>query len=124
MNDDELCRRLRALPRPTAPVAWRREILAAAEVATEPRSLSWWAWLCQPRRAAWGAIAAAWLVIFALQGADRPPRGSGLPPVDPEVLRAQLLVRQRRAVEPEVAAPPARPTSGNPGRPTHRQRHA
>lgn len=105
MNDDEISQRLRGLPRPTPPAAWRREILAAAEVVS-PDPTSWWSWLPAPSRAAWSALAAAWLLIFWLGAGPSAPAETGGPA--PEELRALLLSRQRH-LEDIAPVPPAAP---------------
>lgn len=113
MNDEELSARLRALPRRTAPTSWRREILAAAESpAAEPTA--WWRWIFEPSRAGWGALAAVWLLIFALRAGEAPPARDGVPPLDPAQIATLLLSRQQEWREPAPLPASERPTSQSP----------
>jgi len=79
MNEFE--KRIAETPPRRVPAAWRQDILAAArsELATEsaprPARPGWLEWLW-PRPVAWGALAAAWVVIFALHAATPSPSGS------------------------------------------------
>lgn len=72
MNFDDFESELRRQPFRPVPAAWRNEILAAARQASEgpamPRFslaaiLRDWLW---PHPVAWGGLAAAWVLIFAL----------------------------------------------------------
>lgn len=83
MNDDFEKRLQRVTPH-EIPAAWREEILTAAQQAkaphhpppaTRPRLLAWFiqqlTTLPRPQCAAWGGLAAVWLVILALNLAAR-----------------------------------------------------
>ncbi len=72
MNFDDFESELRRQPIQSVPFAWRNEILAAARQAGEPpvaprlslaAVLRDWLW---PHPVAWGGLAAAWGLIFAL----------------------------------------------------------
>lgn len=68
MNDFE--RKLRDTPLRQPPAAWRAETLAALP-ANQPATLNWPAWLW-PAPSAWAALAAVWLILFALDFATAP----------------------------------------------------
>lgn len=72
MNFDDFESELRRQPLRPVPAAWRDEILAAAQRASEPPRrakaplVAWlrdWLW---PHPVAWGGLAAAWALIFVL----------------------------------------------------------
>lgn len=68
--NDRFEEQLQRQPFRRVPAAWRREILNAAPAP------SWREWLW-PSPVAWGAVAAAWVLIVALQLAMPHPRGNG-----------------------------------------------
>ena len=102
-RDAQFEKRLQRQPLREVPSRWREEILEAARAATAPRHASrithqvpWWRELFWPCPQAWAALAAAWLLIFALNFAARdsspaPPfRRAALPSREMrELLKAQ-----------------------------------
>ena len=82
MNDFE--RKLHDVPLRTPPCEWRAEILAALP-ANHSAALNWREWLWPPP-AAWVALAAVWLVIFAVDAVTTPASAPAatfkLPPSD------------------------------------------
>ena len=61
---------LKKQPLRDVPPTWRRELLATA---TEPEALPpWWQEWLWPSPFAWAGLACAWLIILALNMADRP----------------------------------------------------
>ena len=76
------------------PASWRREILAAG-TKPEHGAARWREWLW-PSPVAWGAVAAAWLLIVALQLAMPHPRGNGngVHPSGEAFKQRQILVTQ------------------------------
>ncbi len=75
-------KRLSAIPFPEPPAAWRREILAAAEPA---KRRHWFLGLLWPHPYAWGALAACWGLIVALNFSG--PRGPELYAVTPKGMK-------------------------------------
>lgn len=68
MNDFE--RKLSDTPLRRPPAGWRDEILSALP-ANQPPAASWREWLWPPPRA-WAALAAVWLILFAIDFAASP----------------------------------------------------
>ena|SRR6266851_5497352 len=113
MNTDDFEKRLqRQIMRPI-PRDWRREILDAARRARDPqpstfnpqRTSGWreWLWPCPQ---AWAGLAAAWVLILALNAATREPvqvdTAQSTPPAR-EVFRA---LKERRRLLAELAGLP------------------
>lgn len=133
MNDDFEKRIRRVAPR-EVPSAWREEILAAARSAeisrpapcATPRGwlsslMDWLAIVMLPRPVAWAGVAAAWIVIIALNIAaqdDSAPAGISYAAavVSPETLQAlqqqRLLLAELvdRAKSHPMNRPKSRPT--------------
>jgi hypothetical protein len=65
MNDFE--DRLRRTPLRTPPPEWRNEVLLAASAPRNWRAEIW------PSLSAWGALAAVWLLLFAIERLTAPP---------------------------------------------------
>lgn len=130
-GDDQFEKRLQGLPHRPVPPAWRQEVLSSARAAAVPRSspraaptsiravLSAMLW---PHPKAWAALAAAWLLIFALDLAAREPAQPDMarraPPVSPQL---RELLRQQEQLSAELAGPaetlkaaPAKPASAPP----------
>ncbi len=108
MNFDEFEKRLKKQTFRAIPSEWRKEILKAVTIGesteigglrTKPSFWRQWLW---PSPIAWGGVAAAWIVIIALNMAT--PRPDGLSNIDlatfqKEALR--FLVAQRQVLEME-----------------------
>ena len=81
MNEFE--KRIAETPPRRLPAAWRSDILAAAHAERAPETIRptatarpWWLEWLWPNPIAWGTLAAAWVVIFALQATTPAPSGS------------------------------------------------
>jgi hypothetical protein len=105
MNTPELERRLSRLAPRALPAAWKAEILASANSrASQPRRSAFF----PIERWAWGAVAAAWLVIFALHATTPtfpPPSGPALTAAELE--RHWREVRHYAALDLLPPEPPA-----------------
>lgn len=88
MNEFE--RKLSEVPLRRPPPGWRRELLAGTEKIAAPE-WSWrhWFW---PSPAAWGGLAAVWVIFFAVNALERPS-----PPPN------QLLIATSASSEPLYA---------------------
>jgi hypothetical protein len=96
---------LKSQPLRDIPTEWREELLATAavtahETPTPSAASPWWrAWLW-PSPYAWGALAAAWLVIFGLNFAAQTGNNRA-GPRDPALSDEQIyaLLAERRQLE-------------------------
>lgn len=97
MNPDDFENQLQNQPLRQVPREWRAEILNAASAAlTIPPSpftshVPWWRELLWPNPAVWAGLAAAWVVVFALNMAssqELPTTVATTPAPSPEVLQA------------------------------------
>ncbi len=104
MKPDEFEQQLQRQPLRSPPEEWRREILEAANAAARARSPAfsppgepWWREWLWPSPQAWSGLAAAWVIILALNTA-RPGTpaeiANGSPPPSREMIMA--LYEQRR----------------------------
>ena len=116
MNFDEFEEKLRCQPRREIPPEWRKQILGPLREVTVP----WWRQWLWPHPAAWAALAALWIAIFALQVASAPePRttSAALSLPGPQMMQA-LAERTRLMAElfgesvQHVSSPADRPRSG------------
>src|SRR5438128_12600352 len=80
MNADDFEKRLQRRSMRPVPREWRGEILDAARRAGDhqlstinPQPASWWRELLWPCPQAWAGLAAAWVLILALNAATRDP---------------------------------------------------
>jgi hypothetical protein len=130
-GDDQIEKRLQGLPHRPVPPAWRQEVLSSARAAAMPRPSSRTApasiravlsALLWPHPKAWAGLAAAWLLIFALDFAAREPAQPEIarraPPVSPQL---RELLRQQEQLLAELAGPaetikaaPAKPAAAPP----------
>ncbi len=104
MKPDEFEQQLQRQPLRSPPEEWRREILEAANAAARARTPAfsppgepWWREWLWPSPRAWGGLAAAWVIILALNAAKPgTPAGfaNGSPPPSREMIMA--LSAQRR----------------------------
>jgi hypothetical protein len=72
MNFDEFEQKLNRQPRREIPAGWRKQILGSCGPMELTAPLSWWRQWLWPHPAAWTALAALWVVVFALAFAGRP----------------------------------------------------
>jgi hypothetical protein len=131
MKPDDFEQKLSRQPLRQAPPEWRAEILRAARAASahaavpaKPRLRDYLALLLWPSPRAWGALAAAWVVIVAANlamNSGGPGRASSPAPMaggswrQQQRLMAELLngaEMPERAKEPKVS-PRSERTSGN-----------
>jgi len=89
--NDRFEEKLRHQPFRPVPSSWRREILNATPVP--PAAWREWLW---PSPVAWGALAAAWVLIALLQLTTPQPRsnGNGAHLSDAAFQQRQLLLTQ------------------------------
>ena len=112
MNTDDFEERLRRLSMRPIPRQWRGEILDAARRASSqppilsPQPTAWWREWLWPCPQAWAGLAAAWVLILALNAAMRDPvqvvKTSKAAPA-PELLTA--LREHRRLLTELIGAP-------------------
>jgi len=109
MNFDEFEEKLRRQPRREIPANWREEILGPLRAVGTARPAPWWRQWLWPHPVAWGALAAAWLAIFALAYAGRPEPSLTTAAVSqraPDVLQAfEERTRLMAELSGEVAEP-------------------
>jgi len=82
---------LRSQPRREIPAEWRREILRLSGASGVVAPVPWWRQWLWPHPAAWTALAALWVVIFALGFAARPEpaiRSASSASHPPDILQA------------------------------------
>lgn len=110
--DSEFEQRLRRQPMKPIPAEWRSEILSAAVEAHHASRIAHRSWLSTlkhqfstllwPHPVAWAGLAAAWMVIFALNLSMReksPALADKTPPPSPEVL---VELRQQHKLYAEL----------------------
>ena len=112
-RDDQFEKRLRRQPLREIPSAWREEILSAAERAAAsrpsspaPRHASWWRELFWPCPQAWAGLAAAWVLILALNAATREPVQVATAQSTPPAQEVLMALKERRRLLAELAGPP------------------
>ncbi len=125
MKPDEFEQQLQRQPLRSPPEEWRREILEAANAAARaqtpafnPPCEPWWREWLWPSPRAWAGLAAAWVIILALNTA-RLTTPAGVASVSPPPSREMIMAlsEQRRelaellgdAQERSPAAKPAPP---------------
>lgn len=88
MNFDEFEQKLSRQARREIPAEWRKDILGFRRTTDVPASPWWRQWLW-PHPAAWTALAALWVVIFALAFAGKPePAITSAHAARPDILQA------------------------------------
>ncbi len=132
MNDERFEQRLRDQPWRPIPSTWRAEILSVASAAAPARPernpdpvAPWWRPWLWPCPAAWAGLAAAWVLILALNHLTPGPTStlavsSGLHGFDFQAALAmhrlleteQIEPRQTQEPEPPQPGPRQRPRSG------------
>jgi len=119
MNEFE--KRIAETPPRRLPAAWRDDILAAARAERAPETIPpaatvrpWWLEWLWPNPVAWGMLAAAWVVIFALHAATPAPSGAQSAPASNNTLN--LIVKRERELSSllATAAEPAPPKATGP----------
>ena len=104
MKPDEFEQQLQRQPLRSPPEEWRREILEAANAAARARTPAfsppgepWWREWLWPSPRAWAGLAAAWVIILALNTA-RPGSPAGVASVSPPPSREMIMAlsAQRR----------------------------
>ncbi len=119
MNDEaEFERRLQGHPQPRLPATWRTEILSAARAAASRQAvaaerspakspvslwLTGWLW---PSPRAWAGLAAAWLVVLALDlGSREPSPGESARRAAPVSAESREMLREQGELLAELAGP-------------------
>lgn len=98
MNDFE--NELKKQPLRQVPEHWRKQILAAAQVARAEKSPRWSWWdLLWPSPKAWGALAAAWIILIGFNLALREETRSG---ESPEAAQIRMAMEQKRHLQAEI----------------------
>jgi hypothetical protein len=119
MNEFE--KRIAETPPRRVPAAWRDDILAAARAGLAPEIIRltpaarlWWLEWLWPNPVAWGTLAAAWVVIFALHAATPAPSGSQTASASNNTLN--LIVKRQQELSSLLAtvAEPAPPKATGP----------
>lgn len=110
MSDDPFEKRLQREPLRQIPPAWRGEILSAARRAASPKSSipdprsvpGWRSWLW-PNPLAWSGVAAAWLLIFALNflAAESSPVSVATSRPSDDWLGVRMAMEMQRCLEAE-----------------------
>ncbi|MFM2294155.1 MAG: hypothetical protein RLZZ350_568 [Verrucomicrobiota bacterium] len=126
MNEDFEQYLRHQLPR-EIPAAWRAEILAVARPA--PRASRLRAWLstinCEPSTfLRWSPLAAAWLVIFALNHATRDPATLVSTQSTPPSPQLVLALREQRRLFAELTETASVATPADRPRPLELQPHS
>ena len=126
MNTDDFERRLQRESMRPIPREWRGEILDAARRACNsqlstlrskataedgstlnPQPTSWWREWLWPCPQAWAGLAAAWVLILALNAATREPVQVATARNTPPAREVLMALKERRRLLAELAGPPA-----------------
>jgi hypothetical protein len=119
MNEFE--KRITETPPRRVPAAWRDDILAAARGEQAPRDVRptlpdhpWWLEWLWPNPVAWGTLAAAWAVIFALHAAT--PASSTSQTASSSNNTLNLIVKRQQELSSLLATvnEPAQPKATGP----------
>ena len=112
MNTDDFEKRLQRQSMRPVPREWRGEILDAARRAGghQPPPLnsqptSWWRELLWPCPQAWAGLAAAWVLILALNVATREPVQVATAQSTPPAREVLMALKERRRWLTELAGP-------------------
>ena len=113
MNADDFEKRLQRRSMRPVPREWRGEILGAARRAGDhqpstinPQPTSWWRELLWPCPQAWAGLAAAWVLILALNAATREPVQVATAQSTPPAREVLMALKERRRLLAELAGPP------------------
>ena len=113
MNTDDFEKRLQRQSMRPVPREWRGEILGAARRAgghqpspLNPQPTSWWRELLWPCPQAWAGLAAAWVLILALNAATREPVQVATAQSTPPAREVLMALKERRRLLVELAGPP------------------
>jgi hypothetical protein len=112
MNTDDFEKRLQRQSMRPVPREWRGEILDSARRAgahqlspINPQPTSWWRELLWPCPQAWAGLAAAWLLILALNAATREPVQVATAQSTPPAREVLMALKERRRLLAELAGP-------------------
>jgi hypothetical protein len=98
MNDFE--NELKKQPIRPVPEHWRAQILQQASANTLKRELQpWWAALLWPSPRAWGALAAAWIVMAAFGVATRE---TSAPRENAQATQIRIAMEEKRRLQAEI----------------------
>ena len=118
---NEFKKRITETPPRRVPAAWRNDILNAARAELAPHTVRltatarpWWLEWLWPNPVAWGTLAAAWVVIFALHVAT--PAPSGLQTASASNNTLNLIVKRQQELTSLLATvnEPAQPKATGP----------
>jgi hypothetical protein len=114
MNTDDFEKRLQRQSMRPIPHEWRGEILDAARRAGDhsvsrfnPQPTSWWRELLWPCPQAWAGLAAAWVLILALNAVTREPVQVATAQSTPPARELLMALKERRRLLAELAGSPA-----------------
>jgi hypothetical protein len=112
MNTDDFEKRLQSQSMRPIPHEWRGEILDAARRAgdhqistSNPQTTSWWRELLWPCPQAWAGLAAAWVLILALNAVTREPVQVATARSTPPAREVLMALKERRRLLMELAGP-------------------
>ena len=124
MNADDFEKRLQRQSMRPIPREWRGEILDAARRAGDhqlsilrskataedgstlnPQPTSWWRDLLWPSPQAWAGLAAAWVLILALNAVTREPVQVATARSTPPAREVLMALKERRRLLTELAGP-------------------
>jgi len=113
VNTDDFEKRLQRQSMRPVPREWRGEILDAARRAGDPQPTthnpqptSWWRELLWPCPQAWAGLAAAWVLILALNAATREPVQVDTAQSTPPAREVFMALKERRRLMAELAGLP------------------
>ena len=113
MNTDDFEKRLQRQDMRPIPREWRGEILDAARRASahqrstpNSRTTPWWRELLWPCPQAWAGLAAAWVLILALNAETREPVQVATARSTPPAREVLMAFKERRRLLAELVGPP------------------
>ena len=114
MNTDDFEKRLQRQDMRPIPREWREGILNAARRAGDhqlstinPQPTSWWRELFWPCPQAWAGLAAAWVLILAVNAATREPVQVATVQSTAPAREVLMALKERRRLLAELAESPA-----------------
>jgi hypothetical protein len=126
-RDDQFEKRLHRQAMREIPSTWREEILSVAEQAAASRHSSpvtrhssWWRELFWPCPQAWAGLAAAWVLILALNAATREPVQVATAQSTPPAREVLMALKERRRLLAELAGSPEQVEPQKPAAPRPR----
>ena len=97
MNDFES--ELKKQPIRPVPEHWRGQILQTSANTLKRELQPWWAALLWPSPKAWGALAAAWVVMIGFSAATRESDSTG---ESPEATQIRMAMEEKQRLQAEI----------------------